>query len=249
MWELPLTNVWLDGHFWSGHFQTVFAPQVNAFCEVMVGRLLPTFEGLSREADEVAQEEYERLGSRPANEYSAWDMADAAEQALEAGLSHYRILDGVRQALANLAAAALYHLFEQQLVLFHRRQLLHPSEEKITAKLKVSELKKRLLDGGLKLESLESWSRVDELRLVANSVKHAEGTSSEKLRELRPHLFVDPSLQEENLSWLASSTSVYLPLAGQDIYVTADDLERYRSAIVDFWEEFGEAVRRHSERE
>lgn len=241
-------SIWLDGHFWSCYFQEVFVSQINAFCDVIINRLLPTFVDVDKEADEVAQAEYERLGSLPAGEYTAWDMGDIAEQALEAGLSHYQALEGVRQSVLNLAAAALYHMFEQQLLLFHRRQVLHSSEEDSIPKLKMRELKKRLLDGGLDIESLESWSKVNELRLVANSVKHAEGTSSEQLRKLRPDLFVDPSLQDENLSWLASATRVYLPLAGQDIYVTSDDLENYRSEVVLFWEEFGNAVRQHSER-
>lgn len=241
-------NIWLDGHFWSYHFQAVFVPQINAFCDAIINRLLPAFADVDKEADEVAQTEYERLGSLPADEYGAWDMGDVAEQALEAGLAYYQALEGVRQSVMNLAAAALYHMFEQQLLFFHRRQVLHPSEEDTISKLKMGKLKKRLRDGGLDIESLKSWPKVNELRFAANSVKHAEGTSSEELRKLRPDLFVDLSLKDENLSWLASSTRVYLPLAGQDIYVTADDLEDYRSALVLFWEEFGNAVRQHSKR-
>lgn len=240
-------NIWLDGHFWSYHFQEVFVPQINTFCDAIVGRLLPTFADVEKEADEVAQAEYKRLGSLSDDEYTARDMGDAAEQALEAGLTYYQALEDIRQSLMNLATVALYHIFEQQLLFFHRRQVLHPSEEDDNAKLRVGELKKRLLDSGIDIESLGSWSKVNELRLVANSVKHAEGTSSEQLRDLRPDLFVDPSLHDENLSRLSSS-GVYLPLAGQDIYVTADDLEGYRSAVVMFWEEFGHAVREHSER-
>lgn len=241
-------SLWLDGHFWNRYFQEVFVPQIDAFCDVINNRLLPTFLDINKEADEVAQAEYERLGSLPADEYTVWDMGDIAEQAMEAGLSHYQILEEVRQSILNLAAAALYHMFEQQMLFFYRRQVLHPSEENSIPKLKMRELKKRLLDVGIDIESLESWSKVNELRLLANSVKHAEGASSEQLKKLRPDLFVDPSLQDKNLSWLASATRVYLPLAGKDIYVASDDLENYRSGVVLFWEEFGNAVRQHSKR-
>lgn len=240
-------SVWLDSHFWSNYFQEVFVPQVSAFCDAIINRLLPTFAEIDKEADQATQAEYERLGSLPAGVYTAWDMGDIAEQALEAGLTYYQALEGVRQSVLNLAVAALYHMLEQQLMFFHRRQVLHPSEEDITSKLKITELKKRLLDGGIDIKSLESWSKVNELRLVANSVKHAEGASSEQLRKLRQDLFVNPSLQDENLSLSASTPKVYLPLAGEDIYVTSDDLEDYRSAVVLFWEEFGNAMRLHSE--
>jgi len=241
-------SVWLDGRFWSNHFQEVFIPQINVFCAAIINRLLPTFADVEKEADEIIQAEYKRLGSLPAGEYTAWDMGDIAEQAQEAGLSYYQALEDVRQSVSNLAAAALYHMLEQQLLFFHRRQVLHPSEEDSISKLTMRELRKRLLDGGLDMGSLESWPKVDELRLVANSVKHAEGTSSEQLRKLRPDLFTHPLLQDEDSSWLASASRVYLPLAGRDIYITSDDLEGYRAAVVLFWEEFGNAVRQHSEK-
>jgi hypothetical protein len=240
--------VWLDGHFWSRHFRQGFIPQVNAFCDAVINRVLPTFAGIAKEADDVAQAEYQRVGSLSATESEILDMADIAERAQEAGLVYYEALEGVRQSLTNLAAAALYHMFEQQLLLFHRKQVLHPSEEDNISKIKIGELKKRLLDGGLDIESLESWPKVDELRLVANCVKHAEGVSSEKLGKLRSDLFVHPASRDEDLARLSSSARVYLPLAGQDVYVTVDDFEAYRSAVVLFWEEFGNAIRQHSNR-
>lgn len=240
--------VWLDGHFWSRHFKQGFIPQVNAFCDAVINRVLPTFAGIAKEADDVVQAEYQRIGSLSTAESEVLDMADIAERAQEAGLVYYEALEGVRQALTNLAAAALYHMFEQQLLLFHRKQVLHPVEEDDISKIKTGELKKRLLDGGLDIESLESWPKVDELRLVANCVKHAEGVSSEKLRKLRSDLFVHPASRDEDLAWLPSSARVYLPLAGQDVYVTVDDFEAYRSAVVSFWEEFGNAIRQHSNR-
>ncbi len=57
------------------------------------------------------------------------DPADFAEAAEQAGVSHYLLLDGIRQGMLNLFAAALYHSFEQQVMRFHRKQVLHPGEE------------------------------------------------------------------------------------------------------------------------
>ena len=37
---------------------------------------------------------------------------------------------------------------------------------------------------------------MDELRLVANTVKHAEGISAEKLRNIRPQLFQHPTVTQ-----------------------------------------------------
>jgi hypothetical protein len=57
------------------------------------------------------------------------DMADAAESAQEVGLELYLQLTGVRQGVLNLFTASLYHLFEQQLMVFYRRQVLRANEE------------------------------------------------------------------------------------------------------------------------
>jgi hypothetical protein len=184
----------------------------------------------------------------PADDDNIWDMNEIAENAHEAGLDYYQAITNVHQGIINLSVAALYHLFEQQLLLFHRRQVLHPSEENNISLIKLDEYKKRLSDGGLNLENLSSWPQVDELRLVANSVKHAEGKSTERLSKLRPDLFENPILKDEALNWLASSPNVYMPLGGEDVYLTIIDLDLYRSALLSFWDEFGDAICEQSDK-
>jgi len=237
--------VWLDGCFWEGYFRSSFIPQIDAFCNAIMKRVIPVFANIAEEADDVAQSEYERYGSLPATGDESWDMGDAAEWAQEIGLAHYVALTGVRQSLVNLAVVALYHMFEQQLLLFHRKQVLHPSEEDNISKIKFRELQRRLKNGNLDIESLKSWAKVDELKLVANSIKHAEGTSADKLKGLRPDLFVNPYFREDDTQ-IFHPSRVYLPLAGKDIYVTIEDLEEYRIALTSFWDEFGNIVKVHS---
>jgi hypothetical protein len=104
-----------------------------------------------------------------------------------------------------------------------------------------------LSDGGLNLENLSPWPQINELRLVANSVKHAEGKSTEQLRKLRPDLFENPILKkDETLNWLVSSPNVYLPIGGEDVYLTIVDMDLYRNALLSFWNEFGDAICEHS---
>jgi hypothetical protein len=240
-------SIWLDGYFWSHYFRQRFIPQINAFCDVIINRINPTFANIEQEADGVAQAEFERLGHMPAEDDNIWDMSDIAEKAQEAGLNHYQAITNVHQGIINLSVAALYHLFEQQLLLFHRRQVLHTSEENVITLINLEEFKGRLSEGGLDLENLSSWPRINELRLVANSVKHAEGKSTERLRKLRPDLFENPILKDEASNWLASSPDIYMPLGGEDIYLTIDDLDLYRSSLLSFWNEFGSAICEHSD--
>jgi len=235
-------GLWLDGNFWNSYFAKAFVPQINVFCDVMTKRIFPEFESISLEADKVADAKYQRLESLSIGEYDTWDIGDAAERALEAGLAYYESLEGVRQSLLNLTIVALYHMFEQQMLSFHRRQVLHPRDENTIAKIKMGEMKRLLSDSGLNLESLASWPKIDELRIVANTIKHAEGTSSEQAKDLRLDLFKHPLLGDEESRW-AGQTRVYMPLGGKDIYIRVNDLESYRSALVAFWKEFGEAIK------
>jgi hypothetical protein len=83
---------------------------------------------------------------------------------------------------------------------------------------------------------------VDELRLVANTVKHGEGASAARLRQLRPELFVHPALRDDPEWGGIPGHSAEMPMGGEDICVTRDDLERYRDALLSFWREFGDAI-------
>lgn len=231
--------MWLDLNFWSSYFK-VFSRQITVFCESVVNRVFPTFDQIDKEAEKIEEEEYERIGSLPGDENS--DMADAAEKAQEAGLEHYMLMSGVKQALISVTIAGLYHLFEQQLLLFHRKQVLDQSNENKSKLMNLCELKKRLADAGINIESLSSWPKIDELRHVTNAIKHAEGVSADKLRSVRPDLFVHPTLRNgsplgENIHY-----PIYMPLGGEDIYPEINDFQEYGKAITDFWDEFGKSI-------
>jgi hypothetical protein len=231
----------LDGQFWAEYFKTVFAKQISLFCMAVETRLLPTFDDLDREAEREADSEWERLG-RTGDPESA-DPGELAERAQDAGIEYYASMDGVRQTLINLSVAALYHLLEQQLLVFHRQQVLHPREENDASLMSITELDARLSRAGIEIKKFDSWAKVDELKAVTNAVKHAEGRSAEELRQLRPDLFIHPQLRETATLHLSPPSPVYLPLAGEDIFLTAQDLQAYCSALLAFWAELGKAIR------
>lgn len=235
-------RLFLDPRFWSHFFEVSFAKQIEVFCDVVLSRVLPVFDDADTEAEQVAEAEYDRLGSLPGGEYGPIiEMDEAAEMAHEVGLAHYEVLTSVKQALLNLSAAALYHMLEQQLLVFHRRQVLHPREEsdpKLSTDIKV--FLRRLKEGGLDMDQLASWRALEELRCLANTIKHGEGRSARRLRELRPALFTPPTLH--GTRWDKPIGIVSQPLAGEDIYVTVEDLSRYRDMLLAFWGEFGEAI-------
>jgi hypothetical protein len=202
--------------------------------------VLVAFDGLEDEAERVAEDEYQRLGNLRGNEL--WDMADAAEHARELGLAHYELLVGIKQGILNLFASSLYHLYEQQLQLFHRRHVLYPSEENEPKLFAHKEIAARLSQRGINLSAFNSWPKVQELRIVANTVKHAEGDSAEQLRQLRPELLVPPTLRLTRFASYPKGRSVFTPLLGHDLYVSLDDLREYSAALQCFWRDFADVL-------
>src|SRR5690242_11614023 len=166
---------------------------IEVFRDHAVEQLLSLFKDLDARSNKVAKEEFERLGAQPVGEYGDVDMADLAEEAHDAGLAFYETMSGLRQTTINLFAAGLFHLLEQHLAdLCHDRSFtVDPPKES-----KLKELARWYsAHFDLDLSALASWNLVDELRLVANVVKHAEGKSAEQLRLRRADLFEHPALR------------------------------------------------------
>lgn len=136
------------------------------------------------------------------------------EDAGRDGIEYYSTLDDVRQGLMNLFAAGLYHLFEQQ------QASLHARANRVNV----------IVPG---VREASEWTVVNEARLVANVVKHAEGRSAEELKSLRPDIFVRPVEREMGQAYVAST--IDRPLAGEDLYVTLADLERFAAAERAVW--------------
>lgn len=229
-------------YIWERVFQSQFVPQINAIVDVLERRLLPNFEAVDAEADSIADEAWNRFMSMPAT--GEEDAADFAESAMEEGLSHFMLMDGLRQGMLNLFAATLYHAFEQQIILFFRREYLHQEKECGSGQFNLSVVKGRLKNFGVDITKFASWPKINELRLVANTVKHAEGNSSQRLYKIRPNMFSHPRLLQFGLQDDFTSSEqpqVFQPLVGEGLYVSVQDVKDYRDQLVRFWQEFADA--------
>lgn len=231
----------VGGRFWADHFKRVAVPQVNILVEVLEKRILPSFAGVEQEAETRAEEVFNELGSMPASE--AVDMGDLAESAQEEGLARYEALTAARQSIINAMAVALYHIVEQQLFVFHRKHVLHPSEEDDLRFVKLGVFIARLRAEGIDLENLQSWNTVQELRLVGNAAKHTDGGSASELRRVRPDLFSPPLLRNTRYARSAKHRRLFEPMAGKDLFVTEEDFTKYATACVGFFRALAEALR------
>ena len=231
----------LNVYFWIRQFRNDFIPAIERVVEVFLERLVPTFSTIESEAEKKTEEVYEELCSRPGD--GETDLADLAEDAKNIGIDYYLSMKGLEQGILNACAVTLYHLFEQQLKLFHRKELLLPQEENDSLLFKHKEIKNRLKVHGISIEKFSSWPKLEELRLLANSIKHGEGKSSKDLFHVAPELFEPPSLKELGLGvGPMPNLGIFIPLLGDGIYVTQSHIHEYKFALKTFWEELSAAL-------
>lgn len=217
---------------------------VAAFGKCTIQTVLPVYANLGEKAEEIATAEFARLGSEPAGEDCGGEMGDLAEAAEEVGIAFYETMVMLRQASINLYATGLFHLIEQQLADICNDGAITVPAPDDTKLADVANWYERHFH--LRLDSMPSWSAVDELRLVANTVKHAEGGSARQLRDRRPELFQDPIIRALLPDARGSKLPLSSPLAG-DLYVTeeifreySDAAKRFLKELIRYFEEHGD---------
>jgi hypothetical protein len=161
--------------WWPYYIRNDFVPFIDIFADCLRRHVLPSFENVSREADDVANVAFDRFLSHASEDADPGDFVDSA---FSEGLEYYQTMTELAQGMRNL----LYHLFEQQFLRFHRSELLDYQEENNPRFFSVEQAKARLVAHGIQIDLFRSWAKVDELKTLANAVKHADGRSCEELK-------------------------------------------------------------------
>ena len=237
-----------NGYYLAQRVRLTAIPYIRAYGE-WVYKLLPTLEDFEERRQELAAAEYEQIKEEfPGKSYEI-DLAAAAYFAQQQAWAFYDTSAALRQTTLNLFAAGLFHLLEQQLAdvchdgsLLDGSQIQPPNDTQIK---KVVKWYRRHFD--LDLRTLANWKKIDELCLVANSVKHGEGGSAQKLRERRPELFQDPILGELSPRDWTEKQPVRNPLAGEDLYITEEVFKEYSESANGFVSEIAEHFEEHGE--
>ena len=231
----------VTGGYIEGQINGYIIGPIMAFRKYIFSDVIPAFGNLDERADEVDEQYYDKSGSQPAWNNVDVDMASVAEAADDKSLSWYQMMTSLRQSMLNLLAAGLFHLTEQQLAMVCRDGGFTMGPPKDT---QLGEVKRWYITHlHLDLETLPSWPLIDELRLVANAVKHAEGAATQQLRGRRPELFRDPAFEEMYKEFDAEGIdrtfgTVAAPLSGEEFFVSEKLLDSYAKAAESF---FGES--------
>lgn len=226
-----------NSHLWSHRFRDDFIPAIQRVEDMFLLRLQPTFLAIEAESEKLENELWEDAMNQPYyGDYQ--DEGDIAEAVRDASVSHYMGLKDMEQGLLNCCALFLYHLYEQQVMLFLRQELLGWREKDNRKLYTHDEVRKRLRLVNVDITKFACWPTLEELRHLANSIKHGEGKSSEELLKIAPHLFEIGG----RASGSPISGHVYTPLLGEDIFVSPAHIREYVSELKRYWMELGEAL-------
>jgi hypothetical protein len=217
-----------NGLTFADYARRVFVPSLEFYRRIVMERFLPSLsdEAITEESNQVEREAFEHMGGSVSPE--DYDPADFFQSAFDESLEFYELMNDTRQGLINGLAAALYHLFEQQLCVFYR--LVAWDRGSV---LNGKESEDRLRKLGVDVAKFPEWASVNELRLLANCIKHAEGTSCDQLAQLRPDLLERPTVGER---LRAPRPFVERPLSGDGVYFSATEFDKMADRLRRFWQ-------------
>jgi hypothetical protein len=193
-------------------------------------RMMSEWANLDGQAEEAAIQEWQRLTNDSVP--GGVDEPTMAATAVLAGEEFYQTIFPLGQAMTNLFTAGLFHLFEQQLAVLARAMMSSLDVPSSMAELFT------LLNRQLHIDISATYpraARLNELRLIANVIKHAEGPSADKLRHLRPDLFERCTWSTLSPGTIVRTGLVREPLAGDGIFVSKQDFDDYARDVDAFW--------------
>lgn len=207
--------------------------RLRVFRTQMLERVFPAFANIEAEAEARGEELFLGALSRPG--YSEGDESALAEHAHETAVEHFRDLHEVLITSINFATATLFHAHWETPVrawLVGEAPMFGAStrEMKKLERTQLAEVLAFLAKHGWATDEAEWLPRLEELRLVANTVKHAKGDSAQALYALDRTLFYPFNLMEED-----EMIGDYRG-DGSDLVIESERFALYADAVEAFWQ-------------
>jgi len=234
---------------WTAEFiRDIVIPELESFRDVVGKKVLPVFDNFMQEARDHGDTWFREqiAGIEPDHPDREAGIAYFADEAMNRTVDYADTLVGMYFASTGLYILGLFHLFEQHLADLPLRVYDNYNYE---SAIDLAEVVAWLKDEiSVNVKTFRSWKTIAELKLVANTVKHAEGGAARKLRRVRPDLFILPKFRSESKHKKKARMPgrIRRPLLGEDIYITPDEFELYAQATIDFWNELSNAVEHDS---
>ncbi|WDZ97333.1 hypothetical protein Herbaro_05965 [Herbaspirillum sp. WKF16] len=213
------------------HYCDKYCSQIDILVEILESKLLPTFPS----AQQDVMTEIGHLQEQAANCHEL-DMQQMSDSLLEYEYSKMSLLDGVQQALLNMYAIALYHLFEQQLT---------------DCQMNVIGARAKRYGGVLVDEWREQFPRInlgemvaveiEEMKFLCNTLKHGNGPSADMLHQKWPLYFKGPwerEFLEDDPNAIEHVPRLQMPIFGNDVFVELADIIRFQQSLKAFWKTY-----------
>jgi hypothetical protein len=208
----------------------LFAPEIESYCDILLNRIDPIFEGVDAEQERAAE-----AFMSAAETWYGDDYQGAAEAAYEHARDTAVQFMEMRAVFMATGASGLFHLFEKQIYRHINSELKRWLKAPIT---KWQDLEKLIPKFDRKhgepepcIDLINAFrdSDLQELRLVANVVKH--GDDGPSYRQLVENRAVVVSQDRLNDDWTAGEYSVLRA----NVSVQTQDAKRYQAALLRFW--------------
>lgn len=223
-------------YMWGGA-KEMFLSRHDFFVEQVKARVLGNFENMDEEADRVATEVYERIGSMQAC-YDE-DLSSAAEAAWEHGFEFYSMLSDMKVQTTLGALASLYHQWDKQFRDFLERELSHAYDRQEVAKYcwqpNIGKLFEILENFGWSVRETQWFRLIDACRLIVNVYKHGKGRSFDELASGYPQYFESYQVAASEHPWVTAPSY-------EDLAVSEEQFDEIAGALRQFWMDFPERL-------
>lgn len=156
------------------------------------------------------------------------DPASIYETINELSLEHASTIAEINSYLVGMAIVGIYHLWERQAIDFLIRELRHYT----TTETRFSTFKDIvyvLSEFSTPPDKIPQYKELNELRAIANTIKHGPGKSNDELKRLDLDILYD---LECSIPLLGGEHS----LLRVNIHPRIDHFVRYSKAILSFWD-------------
>jgi len=174
--------------FWKMVFKEKFIPQIDIIKNSLKDRILPTFNDIEQEAGRLEGKEFDRLSVELSGNENV-DMADLADMARDESIGYYHLMNEMKTETLHIFYILLYKVFDQQFSYFYRKEILTPMEERDPKLKEWRVVYDRFKRVGIMLMSMETYRKINILRLISNVIKHGEGSAAEELRKIASSYF------------------------------------------------------------
>ena len=213
------------------------------YIDVYFEKVIGVFDNIERESDEAANRHFEELGEYFSPEET--DMDFFVDSAFNKGLEHFETVSLVQYNVKLMWFSTMYQFWEQQVRFYLYREggysLLGNSKDGKEVSFKsfctsIKLIKEEFLKFGHDIKEMNCWNDIDELRLLANVIKHGDGGAATQLMNKRADFFYDEFLGGNTFDLYGTA------LNEKTLIVEEKQLILYKEALQSFWKELYEQI-------